>query len=191
MNRANLPAVVAAIGMFDGVHLGHQAILQKTRAEAKRRGARAAALTFDPHPSVVLVPGRAAAMIQTAKERAAALRGYGMDDVFVLRFTRRLAEDLRAAEEEKLAATESVRERVARLLLLLADRYGEETARHKGLTVQLPMARQDMAALLGVRAESVARAIRALEDDGVARFRGRKVTIPSIERLMAELRGGY
>ncbi len=91
------------------------------------------------------------------------------------------------ADDEKLeSASRSVRERVARLVLLLADRYGVEVP-GQGFALELPLARQDMAAMLGVRAESVARAVRALEDDGVASFDGRAVTIPCIERLMGEL----
>lgn len=103
-----------------------------------------------------------------------------------LGFLRRMAQDLRAADEDKLETVSlSVRERVARLLLLLADRYGREEP-GRGFTLELPLARQDMAALLGVRAESVARAVRALEDEGLAHFEGRAVTIPCIERLMGE-----
>lgn len=106
------------------------------------------------------------------------------------RFLRRLAEDLRSADDQKLeAATLDVRARVARLLLALADRYGVPGA-DGAFEVELPLARQDMAALIGIRPESVARAVRALEDDGVATFRGRSVTIPSIDRLLAELPAG-
>lgn len=107
-----------------------------------------------------------------------------------LRFLRRLAEDLRAADDEKLErATLQVRARLARLLLALLERYGVD-AGVGAFTLELPLARQDMAALLGVRPESVARAVRALEDDGVARFRGRAVEVPSIDRLLAELPAG-
>lgn len=106
------------------------------------------------------------------------------------RFLRRLAEDLRAADEQKLeAATLDVRARVARLILALAERYGVPRA-DGSFELELPLARQDMAALIGVRPESVARAVRALDDDGVARFRGRMVTIPSIDRLLEELPAG-
>ncbi len=85
--------------------------------------------------------------------------------------------------------TRSVRERVARLLVELVDRFGAEGP-DGALSLTLPLARQDMAALLGVRAESIARAVRALEVDGVARFSGRQVTIPSLDPLLAELPEG-
>lgn len=106
------------------------------------------------------------------------------------RFLRRLAEDLRDADDEKLqAATLGVRARVARLLLALAERYGVPGA-PGAFELELPLARQDMAALIGVRPESVARAVRSLTDDGVALFQGRTVTIPDIDRLLQELPAG-
>ena len=71
-----------AIGFFDGVHLGHQAIL---------RGADAA-LTFRNHPLTVLAPERAPRLIMTSEERVAAIKACGVGEVTVLEFTRELAE---------------------------------------------------------------------------------------------------
>ena len=71
-----------AIGFFDGVHLGHQAIL---------KGADAA-LTFRNHPLAVLAPERAPRLIMTCEERVAAIKACGVKDVTVLDFTRELAE---------------------------------------------------------------------------------------------------
>src|SRR3712207_8054450 len=47
---------VVALGNFDGVHLGHQAVLRRAVQEGQRRGARVVATTFDPHPRAVLRP---------------------------------------------------------------------------------------------------------------------------------------
>ena len=55
------------------------------------------------------------------------------------------------------------------------------------LTLQLPLSRKDVAAVLGARRESIARAIRALEDDGVATFRGRAVRVPDLDTLLDEI----
>ena len=71
-----------AVGFFDGVHLGHQAIL---------RGADAA-LTFRNHPLTVLAPERAPRLIMTPEERVAAIRACGVKDVAMLDFTSELAE---------------------------------------------------------------------------------------------------
>ena len=71
-----------AIGFFDGVHLGHQAIL---------KGADAA-LTFRNHPLTVLAPERAPRLIMSCEERVAAIKACGVGEVTVLDFTRELAE---------------------------------------------------------------------------------------------------
>lgn len=138
-----------------------------------------------PQSAVALTPTRVCFV-----ERACVQRVLDEAPALGRRFLRRLAEDLRAADDERLrAATRSVRERVARLILDFADRYGVE-APDGALRFELPLARQDMAALLCVRAESIARALRALSDEGVARFDGRDVTVPSLDQLLAVLPEG-
>jgi CRP/FNR family transcriptional regulator len=104
-----------------------------------------------------------------------------------LQFLRTVSEDLREAEEGKLAAVSlPVRARFAHLLLTLKDRHG--TMGDDGvLRIELPMSRQDIAALLGARPETVARTIRALEDDGVARFSGREVWVEDLDSLLDEI----
>lgn len=116
-------------------------------------------------------------------ERATVIGLLDRSPALARRFMRRLAEDLRAADDEKLeAASLTVRERLERLLVALSDRYGRAGAGVE-FTVELPVARQDMAALLGVRPESITRTVRALERDGAAHFDGRLVRIPDIGRL--------
>lgn len=83
------PSVVA-IGNFDGVHRGHQAVLQQARSLADARGLACVVLTFDPHPSVVL--GRPAPpRLATLERRVELLRASGAGDVVIEPFTKELA----------------------------------------------------------------------------------------------------
>ncbi len=83
---------VAAIGNFDGVHLGHHEILSAVTQEARARGARAIAITFDPHPEQVLRPARAPQLITPLAERVRLLAETGVDAVLVLPFDAALAQ---------------------------------------------------------------------------------------------------
>ena len=83
------PAV--AIGSFDGVHRGHQALLAAARADADTRGAEAGALTFDPHPARYFAPALAPPLIQPLQRRLELLLQSGADFVVVERFDAGLA----------------------------------------------------------------------------------------------------
>jgi riboflavin kinase / FMN adenylyltransferase len=77
---------VVTIGNFDGVHRGHLALIERTTSEATQRGARAVALTFDPHPATVVRPDAVPAALQSLEERAALLRAAGCDEVVIVPF---------------------------------------------------------------------------------------------------------
>lgn len=83
---------VAAIGNFDGVHLGHQEIIAAMREQARKLGARAVAITFDPHPEAFLRPESAPKMLTPLKDRVRLLGEAGADAVVVLPFNTELAE---------------------------------------------------------------------------------------------------
>jgi len=72
-----------AVGNFDGVHLGHAAIVERLRAAAARHGVPAVAVTFDPHPASVLRPAEAPVPLTTPARRAELLLGLGVDAVCV------------------------------------------------------------------------------------------------------------
>ncbi|MFP5309043.1 MAG: bifunctional riboflavin kinase/FAD synthetase [Actinomycetes bacterium] len=79
------PSVVA-IGVFDGVHAGHRAVLAHAAGVAADRGVRTVAVTFDRHPMAVVRPEAAPALLQPLRARVAALRAAGADEVVVLTF---------------------------------------------------------------------------------------------------------
>lgn len=84
------PSIVT-LGVFDGLHLGHQAIVQTVVERAAATGAAATAVTFDPHPRAVLYPDSAPLLLQTFEQRLEGLRYLGVDQVVALEFDRDLA----------------------------------------------------------------------------------------------------
>ncbi|HUO06254.1 MAG TPA: bifunctional riboflavin kinase/FAD synthetase [Candidatus Binataceae bacterium] len=88
---AKHPYPVTAIGNFDGVHLGHRAILKAAIDRARAKGGTAFALTFDPLPSRVLAPERSPKLILTTEDKLELLRLSGIDGVIVLDFTVKLS----------------------------------------------------------------------------------------------------
>jgi riboflavin kinase/FMN adenylyltransferase len=82
---------VAAIGNFDGVHLGHRKILSAVVEEARSTGARAVAITFDPHPEHYLRPGQSPRLLTPVAERIRLLAATGIDAVVLLPFDAALA----------------------------------------------------------------------------------------------------
>jgi riboflavin kinase/FMN adenylyltransferase len=88
---AGFGPAVAAVGNFDGVHRGHRSILGAAAAEARATGARAVAITFNPHPEQFLRPARAPRLITPLPERLRLLSETGLDAVLVLEFDAALA----------------------------------------------------------------------------------------------------
>lgn len=88
-NTDRLPqgAVVATIGMFDGVHQGHATLIDELRRQAAARGLKSAVITFAHHPQHVLRPGGDLRMIMTLDQRVKQLESMGLDYVAVMDFT--------------------------------------------------------------------------------------------------------
>jgi len=84
-------ALAIAIGNFDGVHLGHAALLAEARARAARRGGQSAVLTFTPHPARLFAPERAPLLIMSLERRLELCAEAGIDVAIVQPFTREFA----------------------------------------------------------------------------------------------------
>ncbi len=101
LETVRLPArpLHLAIGMFDGVHLGHQSVIESAIHSARRSGGLAGVLTFAPHPSVLLRPDHPTPLLLPAAMKRAVLAGLGVDALIEQRFDRDYA---------NIAATEFV-----------------------------------------------------------------------------------
>ena len=79
------------LGNFDGIHVGHQALIKNAVEDALRLGVRSAVLTFEPHPLQVLAPDRAPKMLLTHKDKMQLLQSLSVDCVVIQPFDRSFA----------------------------------------------------------------------------------------------------
>ena len=85
---ASIPGpVFAAIGVFDGVHLGHQALIARAKEDAAAVGGSALVITFDPHPARVLRPDRAPRLLTSTRHKAALIERLGVEYLLIIEFT--------------------------------------------------------------------------------------------------------
>ena len=104
-----------------------------------------------------------------------------------LAFLRRMADDVDRSEAERVKALAlPLRARAAHLLLVLKDRSAQADDEGR-LTIEMPLSRRDLAAMLGTRPETVSRLIRDFAADGVAHFDQRQVVVPDLDVLLDEL----
>src|SRR4051812_44082597 len=89
---AQLRHAVVAIGNFDGVHLGHRAVIAAARARADLLGAPAAALTFEPHPRSFFRPQEPLFRLTDERAKLRLFAAAGLAGAFVLKFDAALAE---------------------------------------------------------------------------------------------------
>lgn len=110
-NAGILRGTVLTLGVFDGLHLGHQQIMRTVVERAKAIKAVPTVITFDPHPRAVLHPESAPPLLQTLDQRLAAFEFLGIEQTIVIRFDKEFAETdaesfLRDTVSERLQARE-------------------------------------------------------------------------------------
>lgn len=110
-------AVALTIGNFDGVHLGHQALLRRLAEEAKARGLASGVVVFEPHPREFFAPQQAPTRLTSLREKLEMFAGLGMDRVHVCRFDRAFAQ-MPAEEFARL-----LHEKLAARLVLIGDDF--------------------------------------------------------------------
>ena len=146
-------ACVATIGEFDGVHRGHQRVVERAREIAQSRQLPVVAITFDPHPDEVIRPGSHPPLLTTARRRSELLAGLGADAVFVLPFN---LEFSRLSPDEFVRVVLSERLHAAAVVVGENFRFGHKAAG------DVPMLAQ-----LGEKYDFTAEGVPLLVDDGV------------------------
>ncbi|KHD86540.1 bifunctional riboflavin kinase/FAD synthetase [Heyndrickxia ginsengihumi] len=86
--KEDFPPLVMALGYFDGIHLGHQKVIQTAKQIAEEKHLKSAVMTFDPHPSVVLAKNhKVVELITPLHEKIKLIESMGIDYLFVVHFT--------------------------------------------------------------------------------------------------------
>lgn len=158
--------VVATIGFFDGIHVGHQAILAEVVTRARARGEPGVVVTFEPHPLRVLAPDRAPRLLLTDDQKIALLRTLGLDAAVFLPFDRVMA---------AMPAEAFAREVIARKLRASQVLVGPNFRFGRGRAGDVPLL-----ARLGPELEFTAEALPAVMD------RGQPVSASRIRRDLAD-----
>ncbi len=157
---------VLTLGVFDGLHLGHQRIMQTVVERAEATGTVPTAMTFDPHPRAVLHPENAPPLLQTLDQRLAAFEFLGIEQAIVIRFTKDFA---------KQEATEFLREIIHKRLQAKEVYLGKnfEFGRNRGGNIELL---KKMSAELGFYAAEVPE----------IRLRGQRISSSKIRHLLSD-----
>ena len=85
-DEQRIDSCVATIGAFDGVHLGHQAVIHEVKRRATARGVASAVVTFDVHPALVVRPESAPLLLSTLDAKLELIEELGVDVVYVIEF---------------------------------------------------------------------------------------------------------
>jgi riboflavin kinase / FMN adenylyltransferase len=144
---------VVTIGVFDGVHRGHQRVVGRAVEAAAHLGLPVVVITFDPHPDEVVRPGSHPPFLSTTRRRAELLAGLGADAVCVLPFT---PEFSRLGPDEFVRVVLVDRLHAARVVVGEDFRFGHRAAGDVALLAEL-----------GEKYDFVAEAEPLLTDDGV------------------------
>lgn len=174
--------IALTIGNFDGVHRGHQAMVQRLEAAAKDHRLPACVMTFEPHPREFFAPADAPARLTSLRDKVEQLAALGIDRVYVCRFDARFARQ----SAEAFAGDVLARRLGVRWLLVGDDfRFGAkrggdvELLRRLGPTAGMQVECMATVAVDGVRASSTAvrDALASGDLDGACRLLGRPFSI--------------
>lgn len=165
-NANILRPTVTTLGVFDGLHIGHQRIMSKIVERSKELGVVPTAITFDPHPRAVLHPESAPPLLQTLDQRLANFEVLGIEQAIIIPFDKEFA----AIEAEQFL-NEIVRERLQAKEVYLGKGFAFGKGREGNIELLRRMSEQN-----GFFADEV---------DEVT-LRGRRVSSSTIRKLLGE-----
>ncbi len=175
--QGSAPSVVA-IGNFDGVHLGHQALLQALIDAAKQKQMRSAVMTFEPHPREFFTPDKAPARLASLREKLEWFSDIGVELAYVCHFSQRFAQ-LSAEDFMQKVLRDSLNAQA----VLVGDDFRFGAGRRGGIAdfaqAGFELLTQPQVNLDGVRVSSTAvrDALAAGQLDQAARLLGRPYSI--------------
>lgn len=165
-NANILRPTVLTLGVFDGLHLGHQKIMETVVRRAKVVEAVPTAITFDPHPRAVLYPEKAPPLLQTLDQRLANFEVLGIDQAIVIRFDQNFAD-----QDAEIFLREVIDERLQAKEVYLG--HGFAFGKNRGGNIKLL---KKLSEELGFYAEEVAE----------VRLRGKRISSSKIRQLLKE-----
>ena len=157
---------VLTLGVFDGLHLGHQLIMSTVVERARACHAVPTVITFDPHPRAVLHPESAPPLLQTFDQKVEAFDVLGIEQTIVIRFTKTFAQ----IEAENFLR-DVVRDRLQAIEVYLGRGFAFGRNREGNIELLRRVSEQ-----LGFRAEEVPE----------VRLRGQRISSSTIRKLLAE-----
>jgi riboflavin kinase/FMN adenylyltransferase len=116
------------IGNFDGVHIGHQALIEKLIAESKKRKLTPAVMTFEPHPKEFFTPENAPTRLTTLREKLEFFLSYGIEKVFVCAFNQKFSNI-----SSEVFIHQILTEQLKAELLIVGDDFRFGTKRQAGI----------------------------------------------------------
>jgi len=164
-NAKILRPTVLTLGVFDGLHLGHQAIMQTVVSRAKKVNAVPTAITFDPHPRSVINREKAPPLLQTLDQRLNALKFFGIRQTIIVRFNQNFA-----AQDAEVFLRETIYERLQAREIYLGK--GFAFGRNRGGNIELL---RQMSKQLGFFADEVPEVC----------LRGARISSSKIRELLA------
>lgn len=166
------PASAVTIGAYDGVHLGHRAVIEEVRALAHQRGLQTAVVTFDRHPATVVRPESAPKLLCDLEQKLELLAAAGVDATYVVHFDEERAQE---------SARDFVDEVLVGCLSARAVVVGEDFHFGHGRGGNVALLRE-MGAVEGFTVEGLA----LVDADGKPAEAGANVSSTAVRRLLGE-----